>query len=51
MYADGSLEFYVFDFGLFVSEKCHLLCLYLMRFFVVQFFFFLEDTLWLVKSS
>ena len=39
-YDDGSWEFYVFDFGLYVSEICLFLCLSLMRSFVVQIFSF-----------
>ena len=38
-YANGSWENKVFDFGLYVSEICHFLCLSLMGSFVVQFFF------------
>ena len=51
-YADGSTEYKVFDFVLYVSEICLFLCSSLKRFFVVQFFFLVfEDTVWLVKSS
>ena len=39
-FADRSWEYYVFDFGLYVSEICHFLCLSLMRSFVVQIFSF-----------
>ena len=39
-----------FDFGFYDSEICHFLCLFLMRSFVVQFFFIFQDTVWLVKS-
>ena len=38
-FADSSWEYYVFDFDLNVPEKC-LLCLFLMRSFVVQIFSF-----------
>ena len=41
----------VFEFGLYVSEVCLFLCLFLMRSFVVQIFFIFQDTVWLVKSS
>ena len=37
--AGASWEYYVFDFGFYDSEICHFLCLFLMRSFVVQFFF------------
>ena len=40
-----------FDFGLYVSEICHFLCLSLMRSFVVHFFSIFQDIVWLVKSS
>ena len=47
-YADGSWEYYVFDFELYVSELCHFLCLFLMRSFVVQIFsFFRTLCVWL----
>ena len=51
MHAEGSLEFYVFDFVFCVSEICHFLCLSLMRSFVVHFFFIFQDSVWLVKKS
>ena len=38
-FADSSWEYYVFDFDLNVPEKC-LLCLFLIRSFVVQIFSF-----------
>ena len=50
-YAESSWEFYVFDFGVIVSEIYLFLCSSVMRFFVVQVFFIFEDSMWLVKSS
>ena len=41
-HADGSWEYYVFDFGVNVSEICIFLCSSFMRFFVVQVFSFLR---------
>ena len=38
-YADCSWEFWVLDFGIYVSEICLFLSSSLMRFFVVQVFF------------
>ena len=40
-HADGSWEYYVFNFGMYVSELCLFVCSSLMRFFVVQIFSFL----------
>ena len=51
VHADGSWAYYVFDFGVNVSEICLFLCSSFMRFFVVQVFFIFEDSVWLVKSS
>ena len=48
-YANGSWEYNVFDFGLYVSEICHFLCLSLMRSFVAQFLFIFQDIVSLVK--
>ena len=39
------------DFGNYVSETCLFLCSSFVRFFVVQFFFIFEDSVWLVKKS
>ena len=49
--ADGSWEFWVFDFVIYVSEICRFLCLSLKRSFVVHFFFIFQDIVWLVKST
>ena len=40
VFAHKSWENWVFDFGLYGSEKCRFLCLSLMRSFVVQIFSF-----------
>ena len=50
-YADCSWDFWVLDFGIYVSEICLFLCSPLMRFFVVQIFFVFHDSVWLVKKS
>ena len=39
-YVDCSWDFWVLDFGLYDSERCLFLCLFLMRSFVVQNFSF-----------
>ena len=39
-YADCSWDFWVLDFGIYVSEICLFLCSFLMRSFVVQIFSF-----------
>ena len=39
-FAEISREYYFFDFGLYVSEICHFLCLSTMQSFVVQIFSF-----------
>ena len=49
--ADGSWEYYVFNFGISVSEICLFLCSSFMRFFCVTRFFIFEDSVWLVKLS
>ena len=41
-HADGSWEYYVFDFDVNVSEICLFLCSSFLRFFVVQVFSFLR---------
>ena len=49
-YADCSWDFWVLDFGIYVSEICHFLCSSLMRLFVVNIFSFFRSV-WLVKKS
>ena len=50
-YAGCSWEFWGLDFGVYFSEICLFLCSSLMQFFVVQFFFIFQDSVWLIKKS
>ena len=50
-YTDGSLEFWVFDFGIYVSEICLFFVFILDALFYGTFFFIFQDSVWLVKKS
>ena len=48
-YADGSWEYYGFDFSLYVSEMCHFLMFILDAIFRGIFFLIFKAIVWLVK--
>ena len=50
-FSENSWEYYVFDFGLCVSEICLFLYSSLMRFFCGTIFFIFQDSVWLVNRS